>query len=70
MGFGLQTYIAWIELWSSLLLGVNSLLMFTSKPHQLCSLNSCKMHCHIITPLMVTALNHIQMLTSDMLREC
>ena len=49
---------------------VASSLGFTSEAHWLASLNSCKMRCLTITPLVgVVALNHIQISTSDVLSE-
>ena len=53
-------YSVWMELHSSLVL--------TSEAHWPASLNSCKMHCLTIMPLVgVVALNHIQMSTLDRL---
>ena len=54
------SYVAWIELHSSLLLVASRSLAFISEAHYPSSLNSCSMHCLTITPLEgVMALNHI-----------
>ena len=64
------SYMAWIESHISLPLGAGSSLAFTREAHWPASLNSCKMHCLTITPLVeVMALSHIQMSTLDVLSE-
>ena len=61
-------YTARMELCNLLLLGAGSSLMFTSEAHWPASLNSCRMCCLAITPLVgVVALNHIQMFKSFLL---
>ena len=63
-------YSVWVELHSSLPLGVSSLLALTSEAHWPASPNSCMSCCLIIMPLEgVMHFNHIQISTSDRLSD-
>ena len=66
----MNLYSVCVELCSSLLLGVGSLLAFTSEAHWLASPNSCMSRCLIIMPLEgVMHFNHIQISTLDRLSD-
>ena len=66
----MNLYSVHVELHSSLLLGVGSLLALTSEAHWQASPNSCMSCCLIITPLEgVMHFNHIQISTLDRLSD-